>query len=290
MSNASEHPADALQIVAYSAWGFDVEIVPAWFKRDWMDATAFGFAYQCLPMTLANQSGWFVLAPHGAVAEWNGGMDPNDLKVQVDGSPPRVHAVSNVGSGILTWTIPYVFRTPPGWNMLCRGPANYVKDGLCPLEGLVETDWSLASFSMNWKLTRPGRVEFRQGEPVAMLVPQRRGDLEAFSTSKRALASNPELSEGYTKWITSRQKFLAAQRNGNLEAIQKKYQKHYFQGKTNDEVFFEGHQKKRALMKFEVDDPPSPVPTAAQNVPRPHYGTRPSSPSAADHPGPAGES
>src|SRR5690242_3401957 len=55
-----------MEIVAYSAWGFGVEIVPAWVKRDWMDATDYKFAYHCLPMTLANLSGWFVLAPHGA--------------------------------------------------------------------------------------------------------------------------------------------------------------------------------------------------------------------------------
>src|SRR5262249_24493279 len=153
---------------------------------------------------------------------------PGDLTVHIDELPPtvQVQAMSRVGSGILTWTIPYVFRTPPGWNLLCRGPANYVKDGVSPLEGLIETDWSFASFSMNWKLTRPGRVEFHPGEPVAMLVPQRRGDLEAFSACKRDLASYPELAAGYHRWITSRQEFLAAQRIGDLEAIKKKYQKH----------------------------------------------------------------
>ena len=116
-------------------------------------------------MTLANQSGWFVLAPHVAVAEWNGGPVPDDLKVEIVGQPKAVQAMSRVGSGILTWTIPYVYRTPPGWNLLCRGPANYVKDGVQPLEGLVETDWSLASFSMNWKLTRPGAWSFKQANP-----------------------------------------------------------------------------------------------------------------------------
>ncbi len=241
------------EIVAYSAWGFDVAIVPAWAKRDWMDATAFGFAYHCLPMTLASQSGWFVLAPHGAVAEWDGGLTATALRVEILGQPRSVQAMSQVGSGILTWTIPYVFRTPPGWGLLCRGPANYVKDGVQPLEGLIETDWSMASFSMNWKLTRPGRVEFLAGEPVAMLVPHRRGDLEAFTARKAELASNPALDEGYRTWIISRQEFLARKRRGDLEAIHEKYQKHYFLGCTNDGVFFEGHQKKRLLSRFESE-------------------------------------
>ena len=242
--------------MAYSAWGFRVPLVPAFYKRDWMDETAGGFAYHCLPMTLANQSGWFVLAPHGAAAEWNGGNAPTDLKVTIEGAPESVHAMSAVGSGILSWTIPYVFRTPPGWNLLCRGPANYVKDGIQALEGLVETDWSYASFSSNWKMTRPGRVEFVAGEPVAMLVPQQRGDLEAFSVRKAELASNQDLFDGYREWINSRQAFLAAQRNGDPEAIKKKYQKHYFSGQTLQGTHFDGHQKKRPaaepLLKPEV--------------------------------------
>jgi len=247
-----EHATDlALEIVAYSAWGFRVPLVPAFYKRDWMDETAGGFAYHCLPMTLANQSGWFVLAPHAAVVEWNGGNLVTDLKVTIPGKPEMVHAVSAVGNGILSWTIPYVFRTPPEWNILCRGPANYIKDGIQALEGLVETDWSYASFSSNWKMTRPGRVEFAEGEPVAMLVPQKRLDLEAFSVRKAELASNQDLFDGYNEWINSRQAFLAAQRNGDIEAIKKKYQKHYFSGKTLDGVQFDGHQKKRRLSSFE---------------------------------------
>ena len=245
----------SLEIVAYSAWGFDVPLVPASFKRDWMDETAGGFAYHCLPMTLANQSGWFVLAPHGAVAEWNGGMAPTDLTVTVEGAPALVHAVSAVGSGILSWTIPYIFRTPPGWNLLCRGPSNYIKDGVQALEGLVETDWSYASFSSNWKLTRPGRVEFAAGEPIAMLVPHHRGDLEIFSVRKAELAGNRDLHAGYTEWINSRQAFIAGQRAGDPEAMKKKFQKHYFSGQTLQGMHFDGHQKKRRLRSVEGETP-----------------------------------
>jgi hypothetical protein len=241
----------APEIVAYSAWGFRVPLVPAFYKRDWMDETAGGFAYHCLPMTLANQSGWFVLAPHSAVAEWNGGMAPSDLRVTIEGKPESVHAMSAVGSGILSWTINYVFRTPPGWNLLCRGPANYIKDGIQPLEGLIETDWSHASFSANWKMTRPGRVEFAEGEPVAMLVPMKRQDLESFSVRKAELKSNPDLAEGYSEWVTSRAAFLAARDKGDPEAVKKRFQKHYFSGQTLKGTHFDGHQKKRRLKSFE---------------------------------------
>ena len=255
-SDLEDGQADAadsdLEIVAYSAWGFRTQVVPASYKRDWMDETHAGFAYHCLPMTLANQSGWFVRAPHPAVVEWNGGNLVTDLKVTIEGKPESVHAMSAVGNGILSWTIPYIFRTPPGWNLLCRGPANWIKDGIQALEGLVETDWSHASFSSNWKMTRPGRVEFAEGEPVAMLVPMKRQDLEVFSVRKAELASNPDLFDGYREWVGSRTAFLAAQRNGDPEAIKKKFQKHYFSGQTLKGTHFDAHQKKRRLRSFEA--------------------------------------
>lgn len=244
-------PAGEFEMVAYGAWGHHVKLVPAWKRRDWMDAAGQGFPYHCLPMALANQSGWFVLAAHSAVAEWNGGPAPKDLTVRAVGDTPYVHIASAVGSGIVSWTIPYVFRTPAGWNLLCRGPANYPKDGAAPLEGLVETDWSFASFSMNWKLTRPGSVEFQAGEPIAMLVPQRRGDLEPFRPRVAELRDEPDLWDGYTTWIKERQSFLQAQRQGDLKAIERKYQKHYFTGQTNEGQVFEPHQKARKLKPFE---------------------------------------
>ena len=191
-------------------------------------------------MTLANQSGWFVLAGHDAIGEWDGGDEVADLVVTIPGEPPRaVQAQSATGHGILTWTIPYVFRTPPGWNLLCRGPANYVKDGVAPLEGLVETDWSLASFSMNWKFTRPGRVEWRKGEPVAMLVPQRRGDLEEFSARKDDLRGQPELYWGYTRGSSSVPPSWRRVAEGPPRSIER----HYFSGRTVAGVAFDGHQK-----------------------------------------------
>ena len=37
---------------------------------------------------------------------------------------------SHFGSGILTWHLPLLFRTPPGYDLLVRGPANHPKDAM----------------------------------------------------------------------------------------------------------------------------------------------------------------
>lgn len=241
-----DHP----EIIAYGAWGFDVQIVPAFRKREWMEKEQ-GHAYHCLPMALANQSGWFILAPHGAIAEWDGTDKRDCVKVKIveDVKNPQAQAYPNVG--ILTWTIPYIFRTSPGWNMLCRGPSNMPKDGISPLEGLIETDWAVASFSMNWKFTRPGKVEFIKGEPIAMLVPQKRGDLEQITGRFADLYSNPELLEGYSKFKKNREEFIAKQQAHDPEAIKKRHEKIYWRGLTSAESEpFSDHQMSRKLAEF----------------------------------------
>jgi hypothetical protein len=238
--------AEAPCLTAYSAWGFQVRIVPATANRDWMHELKGNAAEYCLPMMLAGQSGWFVLAPHSAVVTWNGGTSPSDLTITVPDGIKSRQAHSAVGYGIVTWTIPYVFRTSPGWNLLCRGPANVVKDGIAPLEGLVETDWSVASFSMNWKLTRSGGCAFEAGEPIAMLVPQKRYDLESFRPRYAELQENVPLLHAYRRWRESREAFWRLSQKNRP----RKYQRHYAYGYTNAGIVFPDHQTTRTLREF----------------------------------------
>ena len=70
----------------------------------------------------------------------------------------------NFGHGVLTWHLNYLFRTSPGYNLYARGPANWPKDGIVPLEGIIETDWSVATFTMNWKVTVKNQpIDFEPG-------------------------------------------------------------------------------------------------------------------------------
>jgi hypothetical protein len=106
-------------------------------------------------MLIANQSGWELRNPCAFTATWFGQENGADVMIVPDKrDADQLLPVGHFGSGILTWNLPLLFRTPPGYNLLVRGPANYPKDGVCPLAGIVETDWASASFSMSWKLTR----------------------------------------------------------------------------------------------------------------------------------------
>ena len=226
-------------------------LVPAASDRAWMDATNDRFANRCLPLLIGNQAGWFLLTDHQVEVVWTGGNDIDSLRIKVLSGDAPYPALSHFGHGILTWSVPYLFRTPPGYNLLVRGPANLPKDGIYPLDGVVESDWSDATFTMNWKMTRAWTpVTFEVGEPIAMILPQRRGELEGFQPEIRAIETAPEIRSGYRKWSDSRRQFNAALSQPASKAQQQGWQRDYFRGASPSGERPPEHQTKLVLKDF----------------------------------------
>lgn len=234
----------------------ELEIVPAARWREWMNSAADRWPNRCLPLLMANESAWWLLNPFGFTAVWDGGDAQSSLEITLDASVGRDSLIGSVfGYGIVTWVIPYLFRTDPGWNLLARGPANQPKDALSPLEGLVETDWATASFTMNWKLTRPGTpVRFEAGEPFCAIVPQRRHELEAFSPREASLSEASDLESAFRQWERSRDQQLLRQfvsQFGTVDGFDSRsWQTDYFKGQTVDGEPAPDHQTKRGLCPF----------------------------------------
>jgi Family of unknown function (DUF6065) len=268
-------PDDTRRIHAYEVHEpRDMPIRRAPLQRDWMDATDQRFAYRCLPLVIANQAGWLIHNPAGFTASWNGGprledlrldfgeglsADPFSFRVWV-GTPPSQPAdariMSHFGNGVVTFTLPYLFRTPPGVSLWVKGPSNWVKDGVCALEGVVESDWSPATFTMNWKLTRPGlAVRFERGEPICMIVPVTRGLAESLEPRQAPLRSDPDLEAAYNAWQAERHEFLQALGQGSPDAVERGWQKDYFQGVGPQGTRVEGHQTHLRLKDFVRESP-----------------------------------
>lgn len=236
-------------------------IIPAIREREWMDEMVDRYPNRCLPMLMANQSGWLILNTHAFCATWNGGDTPNSIQLEFADSesvdPPKRSVVSIFGRGILTWQVPYLFRTPPGWNLLVRGPANLPKSGASALEGLVETDWATSTFTMNWKLTTAGqRVQFDVGEPICMIVPQRRSELEAFRPTMSTLwrkETPAQLRSQTLAWIGGRHRFMLKMLKPGTDESKQKWQRHYFRGQRTDGTKAPNHQTKRKLREFRID-------------------------------------
>lgn len=229
----------------------DTPLEPAPINRDWMDNAHQRHPYRCLPLVIANQSGWVLRATSGFRAYWYGGPNKEDVELQFDGHVDN-RIVSHFGSGVITFTIPFLFRTPPGINLWVKGPSNWVKDGIQALEGVVECDWLASTFTMNWKITRVCEwVRFEKGEPFCMLVPIPRGLAESLVPQRAQLATNPELKEQYHKWEESRKGFLHGLTTRDPEAVKQGWQKDYFQGRTQDGKAIESHQTRLNIKEFE---------------------------------------
>jgi len=156
----------------------DMPLSTAPVDRAWMDASHQRAPYRCLPLVIANQAGWLLPCPVAFSAYWDGGLGKENVQIAFDPpagksnladlftpivvsaeSPNAVshddaRVSSHFGNGVITFAIPYLFRTPRGVNLWVKGPTNLIKDGVQPLEGIVETDWLTATFTMNWKMKR----------------------------------------------------------------------------------------------------------------------------------------
>jgi len=214
------------------------DIVPGRQQRAWMDKFLDRHPYRCLPLNMANSTGWEILCPVGFSAEWNGGLRAEDITVTPDHPFPNFSDFvrSHFSHGVLTFHPGYMFRTPEGWSTWTGGPPNHVKDGIQPLAGLVETDWLPYPFTMNWMFTRPGRITFRKGEPFCFITLMQDKVLETFDLVQKTLTRDPELNGQYEAWRDRRADFNARIAKRDPATMKEAWQRYYFRGEMPDET------------------------------------------------------
>ena len=232
------------------------EIVPGRPDREWMDAFMARFPYRCLPLVMANTTGWEILCPVDFTVIWNGGPGKNDLVVTCDADPNYnlEHIVtSHFTHGVLTFHTGYMFRTPPGYAVWAQGSPNHVKDGIQPLQGLVETDWLPFPFTMNWLMTRPGMVSFKKGEPFCFFNVVENRKQEEVQPVIKSLDSDPDLKKQFDAWARMRSEFNESLMRRDPEAMKEQWQKFYFKGEKpgagGDFVPHEGDHVNRRRLK-----------------------------------------
>jgi len=59
---------------------------------------------------------------------------------------------------------------------------------------VIETAWLPYPFTLNWQMTRPGKVRFRKGDPICMLFPVPARSVQDAQTEIRNLADDPNLA------------------------------------------------------------------------------------------------
>lgn len=221
---------DKLKIIAYQVheqFAPPAIIVPGEQSRTWMDKTPEKFAYRCLPLTIANQHGWAIFPKKKIRCSWNGNIDNDSIEITDAGGL----ATSIFGNGILTFHIHYLIKTPPGYNLYITGAPNHFIANVWPLTGIYEADWAPYSFTMNWRILRPGSVEFLPSDPICFFFPVQRRSIENFELEHKMLSDNLEMKEQFDIFHNSRSEFNS---NTEIKIQSGGWQKNYFQGKYPD--------------------------------------------------------
>jgi hypothetical protein len=273
-------PADELErparmdLICYLHPGWAPLIRPAPATRYWMDQTPESFAYRCLPLNIANAHGWEVLNPFGFEAVWDGGTGVEAVTIRHDpGVQPERAAVSLFGQGILTFHIEGLIRTPPGWNLWVSGSPNRFKDAIAPLGGVIETDWSPFTFTMNWRFTRPHTpVRFEAMEPFCFMMPVQTAATEAFEPRFEPIDAEPDLASRFADWSRSRDEFHRRMRDNPPAVPADRWQKHYYRGvDSSEQAIAPDHRTKVRLKPFDRKATPQvaapPVTDAAAPAP-----------------------
>lgn len=211
-------------IRAHIVDGADIDpalhIRPAHLRRDWMDAVPESYIYRCIPLLAANTMGWELLNPVESRVLWDGGAGTDNIKT-ICRKPSPFTASSHFGSAMVTWYVPFLFRTSPDLGLYICGPANHEHNDAQPLDAFVRTDWLPFPFTMNWKISRANTpVTFKAGEPIARIMPFPIALIDDTSLEITALASDPGFKADVDAFGKARADNVAAQAKNAAKALE----------------------------------------------------------------------
>jgi hypothetical protein len=241
-----------------------VPIVPASQARAWLAPPGPSFATRCLPMLIGSQGGWFLENPLRVEVTWNGGPDPDAITIVAGPEPHPLVSADSAGHGRVRWSAGYAFVTDPDWRLRVRGPANWPRRALAPLDQIFETGSadpvdpariataSLPEIAILWQFTEPNQpVVFEAGHPFGMIVP-----IPAVAASDgvdieiRPLSSDPELDRNFRLWGTRRGRHIKEMKVPGTRAADQEWQRHYFRGYRQSGEKFPEHQTRLHLAEF----------------------------------------
>jgi len=181
------------------------QIVQSRIKRDWMDATYKKHAYQCLPVTTANVSGWELILPQDVVVQWEGG---NALPKILEGEFYNGRQLAYGGIvGMVSFSIGWAFGTEDGYETFISGPPNYYLDGAFALSAILPTSWWPDESQMNWMITKINEpITFPAGMPFMFFNVFKSDVLESVEFEVENLWDKPELMEARQAYSDAKMK------------------------------------------------------------------------------------
>jgi hypothetical protein len=196
--------------------------------------------YKCLPLTSANTAGWTLYNPFEFTVQWKNG--PLQENVIIECAQEKW---VRSWFGFATFTIhpQFIVKTSPGINLWVRPVPNTYKPPILGLEGMVETDWLRASFTINYMIRMPlVKTTYKVGEPLVQFVPYPREFIEHFDPEiVEAGEEYEEVMAFYRQWQTMRKENIEQRGPADL---------HYMRGLDIDGTKRPEHKRAFKLSPF----------------------------------------
>jgi hypothetical protein len=170
------------------------------------------------PLTLAEEEEALQRAPDRFKAEF-GVFDMLDGQFSFIDADPRLGSNCEI-------TLAVTARTPPGWSLLIRSPANWAHPRHHQvLEGVVDTEWYGAKLPVIVRLLDAGQVvRFYRNLPIAVAQPVPRVALEASQRAAGQVVLGIENfpDEAWERYAANRRRRLGGSGRGTYRAEQRR--------------------------------------------------------------------
>lgn len=152
---------------------FDKKLVPIRAERwrDWWEdnqATR-DHAKHCLPLTMANSLGYYILSPGTFLVRWDGDVH-NRATIELIEKSSHCEIDDHAAFGSFTVQSKFVPVTDdPGDYVYIKGIPNERGLPYTCMEGLIEAWWSVGYFGIVCLINQPGEFIIQMGTPIAQM-------------------------------------------------------------------------------------------------------------------------
>lgn len=171
--------------------GYDTSLapIPAVRHREWWEdnqATR-DHAKHCLPLTMANSLGYYILSPGTFIVRWNGNVHDRAHIEHVERSS-HYEVDNHATFGSFTVQAKFIPVTDdPGDFVYVKGIPNVRDNQFYCMEACIEAWWNVGNFGLVFLLKQAGEFTIYMGQPIAQM----------FLFKGNAGAANLEFYDGY---------------------------------------------------------------------------------------------
>lgn len=167
---------------------------------------------KCEPVVAANRWGWDLSMPYDIGVRWHGG--DHQHSVTVLHGPAKAHFAHNT----ITIDTGYIWRTPPGIDLLVCPVPNPDHRDFISMTAIVETDWMNFPWFLSLILLRTGDIAIPAGTPLARVMP-----IERAPGTEIAVEAMPEDVRVENKeWVSLREDLFKKHHESIARALPKR--------------------------------------------------------------------